>query len=526
VAGVLGFGVPGDLEEPVPLERVRLPTPRIAPPQALAGICSRSTHDRATHAHGQSYRDLIRAFRGRFDHVPDVVARPRDERDIEAMLAWCEEVGAAVIPFGGGTSVTGGVEPDVGDGYAGAVSLDLGLMDRVLEVDEVSGAALAEAGVTGPALNAQLARNGRTLRHFPQSWEFSTLGGWVATRAGGHYATLHTHIDDFVESVRALTPRGVWQSRRLPGSGAGVSPDRMLLGSEGVLGVITRVWLRVQRPPRHRASAAVRFPSFAAGAGAVREIVGSGLYPAAARLLDPAEAALTAGGDEGRQAGSALLVLGFESADHPVTGPLEAALRLAAGHGGQWDGIKSTDDASQRGPAEGAASGWRRTFQRMPYLRNAYPAMGVLAETFETAVTWDAFPGFHTGVLAAAEEAARRECGQAVVMCRLAFAYPDGAAPYYTVLAPVRRGDEVAQWDAIKRAASDAIMAAGGTITHHHAVGRDHRPWYDRQRPGPFALALAGAKAAVDPAGMLNPGVLLPPPRRPPTRPESAQAGQ
>jgi alkyldihydroxyacetonephosphate synthase len=380
-------------------------------------------------------------------------------------------------------------------------------MNRVLEVDEVSGAALAEAGVTGPALNAQLARDGRTLRHFPQSWEFSTLGGWVATRAGGHYATLRTRVDDFVESIRAVTPRGVWESRRLPGSGAGVSPDRMLLGSEGVLGVITRVWLRVQRPPDHRASAAVRFPSFADGAAAVREIVGSGLYPAAARLLDPAEAALTAGGD----GGSALLVLGFESAGQPVTGPLEAALRIAAGHGGQWDGIRTSDGPGQARAAEGAAGGWRQTFLRMPYLRNAYPAMGVLAETFETAITWDAFARFHRDVLAAAEEAARRQCGRALVMCRLAYAYPDGAAPYYTVLAPVRRGDEVAQWDAIKRAASDAILAAGGTITHHHAVGRDHRPWYDRQRPEPFAMALAAAKAAVDPAGMLNPGVLLPP---------------
>jgi alkyldihydroxyacetonephosphate synthase len=513
VAGVLGFGATSDLEEPVPFDRVRLPAPRIAPPAELAAICSRTVRDRAIHAHGQSYRDLIRAFRGRFDHVPDVVARPRNETDVTALLEWSEAVGAAVIPFGGGTSVTGGVEPDVGGGYAGTVCVDLGLMDRVLEVDDVSNAALAEAGVTGPALNAQLAASGRTLRHFPQSWEFSTLGGWVATRAGGHYATLHTHIDDFVESIRAVTPRGIWESRRLPGSGAGISPDRMLLGSEGTLGIITRVWLRVQRPPVHRASAAVRFPSFAAGASAVREIVGSGLYPAACRLLDPVEASLTAGGDGAH----ALLVLGFESAGHPVTGGLEAALSIAAGNGGQWDGIRSSGESGPKGTSDGqAASQWRQTFTRMPYLRNAYPAMGVLAETFETAITWDAFARFHENVLGATKEAAARECGQAVVMCRLAFAYPDGAAPYYTVLAPARRGDEVVQWDAIKRAAADAILAAGGTITHHHAVGRDHQPWYERQRPEPFAIALAGAKAAIDPAGLLNPGVLLPPGREAP----------
>jgi alkyldihydroxyacetonephosphate synthase len=508
VAGVLGFVDLGELAEPVPLDRVRVPEPRISPPAGLAGICSQSLRDRVSHAHGQSYRDLVRAFRGQFEHVPDVVARPRGEQDITALLGWCETAGAAVIPFGGGTSVTGGVEPDVGAGYNGTVSVDLGLINRVLEVDGVSGAALAEAGVTGPALNAQLAAHGRTLRHFPQSWELSTLGGWVATRAGGHYATLHTRIDDFVESVRAITPRGTWESRRLPGSGAGPSPDRMMLGSEGTLGIITRVWLRVQRPPVHRASAAVRFPSFGDGAAAVHEIAGSRLYPAAARLLDPAEAALTAGGDGSR----ALLVLGFESADHPVTGWLQTALHAAAGHGGRWDGIRDTAGSASAGPERHPMAGdWRQTFLRMPYLRNAYPAMGVLAETFETAITWDAFEAFHADVLAAAEQAARRECGQALVMCRLAYAYPDGPAPYYTVLAPARRGEEVGQWDAIKRAVSDAILAAGGTITHHHAVGRDHRPWYDRQRPEPFAMALAGAKAAVDPAGLLNPGVLLPP---------------
>ena len=521
MAGVLGFGDPDELEDPVPLDRVRLPEPRLRPPAELAGICSQTTFDRASHAHGQSYRDLIRAFRGQFDHVPDVVARPRGERDVAALLGWCEQAGAAAIPYGGGTSVTGGVEPDVGDGYAGTVSIDLGLMTRVLEVDGVSGAALVEAGAAGPAVNRQLAAHGRTLRHFPQSWEFSTVGGWIATRAGGHYATGPTRIDDFVESVRAVTPRGIWESRRLPASGAGPSPDRLLLGSEGTLGVITRAWLRVQRPPGHRASAAVRFPSFAAGTEAVREIAGSGLYPAACRLLDPAEAALTAGGD----GSAALLVLGFESAGHPVTGWLDLALAIAAGHGGQWDETRGTDRAAPDrdrdragtpgapGTASPAAADWRHAFQRMPYLRNVYPAMGVIAETFESAITWDAFPAFHEAVSGAARDAAVRECGRATVLCRLAFAYPDGPAPYYTVLAPARRGHETAQWDAIKRAASDAVLAAGGTITHHHAVGRDHRPWYEEQQAQPFGMALRGAKAAVDPHGILNPGALLPPVR-------------
>ncbi len=507
VAAGAGLTLPGGLEEPVPLARVRLPGPRVAVPARLAAVCSQAAHDRALHAHGMAYRDLIRAFRGQFDHVPDVVARPRHEDDLTDLLGWCEEAGLALIPFGGGTSVVGGVEPRAGAGYAGTVSADLSLLSSVLEADPVSGAALIQAGATGPALNAQLAAHGLTLRHFPQSYEFSTLGGWVATRAGGHYATGPTHIDDLVEAVRAVTPAGIWQSRRLPGSGAGVSPDRMLLGSEGILGVITQAWVRVQRPPAHRAAASVRFGSLAAGAEAVRAITGSGLAPASCRLLDPAEAALSAGGDGAH----ALLLLGFESADHEVTGWLDAALKLAGQHGGSWDGVRARS-GQDRGQGSGQDGQWRSAFLRMPYLRNVFPAMGLIAETFESAVTWERFPAFHASVTAAAEAATREACGRpGVVTCRFAVAYPDGPAPDYTVLAPGRRGEEVGQWDAVKAAVSDAVLAAGGTITHHHAVGRDHRPWYDRQRPEPFAAALRAAKAALDPRGILNPGVLVDP---------------
>ena len=511
VAAGAGVPLPDDLEEPVPLARVRLPEPRVAVPGRLAAVCSQDAHDRALHAHGMAYRDLIRAFRGQFDHVPDVVARPRGEDDLTELLGWCEEAGLALIPFGGGTSVVGGVEPRAGAAYAGTVSAVLSLRGNVRAADPVSGAALIQAGATGPALNAQLAAHGLTLRHFPQSYEFSTLGGWIATRAGGHYATGPTHIDDLVEAVRAVTPAGVWESRRLPGSGAGVSPDRMLLGSEGILGVITQAWVRVQRPPARRAAAAVRFGSLQAGAEAVRAITGSGLAPANCRLLDPAEAALSAGGDGTH----ALLMLGFESADHEVAAWLDAALKLAARHGGSWDGVRA-----RSGPGSGADGGagggqdgqWRGAFLRMPYLRNTFPAMGLIAETFESAVTWDRFPAFHERVTAAAVAATREACGRpGTVTCRFAFAYPDGPAPYYTVLAPGRRGEEDGQWDAIKAAVSDAVLAAGGTITHHHAVGRDHRPWYDQQRPAPFAAALRGAKAALDPHGILNPGVLVDP---------------
>ena len=262
-----------------------------------------------------------------------MVAHPRDEDELEAVLEWCQSANAAVIPFGGGTSVVGGVEARVGDRYDGAVAIDLKAMDRVLEVDPVSRAARIQAGATGPRLEEQLAEHGLTLRHFPQSFEFSTLGGWIATRAGGHFATLYTHIDDLVESVRALTPAGAWESRRLPGSGAGPSPDRLLIGSEGTLGLITEAWVRVQAKPTHRASTSVRFASFATGAEAVRAIAQSGLYPSNCRLIDPAEAKLTTGGDGEH----ALLVLGFESADHDLDAWMGRALELCREHGGEWD---------------------------------------------------------------------------------------------------------------------------------------------------------------------------------------------
>ena len=501
----LGFG-DGEVERPDALEDVELSPPRLAPPRSLAHVCTSDTYERAAHAYGKSYRDLVRAFRGRFDHPPDVVAHPTSEAELEQVLAWCADANSAAIPFGGGTSVVGGVEPDVPEGYAGTVTMDLTRLDRVLEVDPASRAARIEAGATGPGLEAQLKEHGLTLRHYPQSFEFSTLGGWIATRSGGHFATLHTHIDDFVESVRAVTPRGVWESRRLPGSGAGPSPDRMLIGSEGVLGVITAAWVRVQAAPRFKASAGVLFDRFDEGARAVRTLGQSGLHPSNCRLLDPGEAALTGAAPEGR----ALLVLGFESADHPLDAWMDRAVECCRDHGGDLPvppAVAARGEGNRESAGHARRANWRDAFLQMPYLRDTMVAAGILAETFETAITWDRFDVF----VAAVRERTEAALGQGRVNCRLTHVYPDGAAPYFTVLAPARRGAELEQWDEVKAAASEAIVAAGGTITHHHAVGRDHRRWYDRQRPEPFADALRAAKRAIDPQGLLNPGVLIDP---------------
>jgi alkyldihydroxyacetonephosphate synthase len=497
----------------VPLEDVELRKSRLKKPTGFGNLFSDEKYERVAHSLGKAYRDVVRGFRGEFENPPDLVAFPREEAEIETVLSWAEAEGAAVIPFGGGTSVCGGVEPRLGE--RAVVSMDLRRLDRVLEVDPTSLAARIQAGATGPVLEEQLREHGLTLRHFPQSFEYATLGGWIATRAGGHFATLETHIDDLVESVRAITPRGTWESRRLPGSGAGPSPDRLLVGSEGILGAIAEAWVRVRPRPAFRASAAVEFDGFGAAAEAVRAIAQSGLHPANCRLLDAAEAELTGAGD-----GSAdLLILGFESAGLPVGGPMELALGIAREHSGRPGRVtlREDGDGGER-PAQGAVESWRGAFLLAPYLRDTFVACGVLSETFETAITWERFGQFHAEVMETTRRAVADACGAPAegqgaprVSCRLTHVYPDGAAPYFTVLAPAVRGGEVEQWDEIKAAVSEALIAGGGTITHHHAVGRDHRPWYDRQRPAPFAAALRAAKAELDPAAILNPGVLIDP---------------
>lgn len=412
-----------------------------------------------------------------------------------------------MIPFGGGSSVCGGVEPAAGDAYAGTLALDLERLHRVLEVDPCSRAARIQAGALGPELEAQLKPHGLTLRHFPQSFEFSTVGGWIATRAGGHYATLLTHIDDLVESTRLVTPAGLMQTRRLPASGAGPAPDRLVLGSEGTLGVLTEAWLRVQQRPRWRASASLRFRDYLRAVDAVRALAQSGLHPSNCRLLDPAETLFSGSGD-GRHA---LLVLAFESADHPLDAWLQRALELARDHGGEGDAASGAQDHRQ-----GAAGAWRNAFLRMPYWRDPAVGSGLILDTFETAITWDRFAAFYAamrdGVAALAQRATGRE---AFVSCRFTHLYPDGPAPYFTfALAAGAPGDvasALAAWRELKRGINRLVIEHGGTCTHHHAVGRDHRAAYEAELPALYREMLRAAKRVADPAGIMNPGVLLDP---------------
>ena len=500
LAGALLPGAQASLR-PLPSEE-----PEIAPasaPAELADLASTDPRDRAIHARGRAWPDLVAGFAGDYRGAPDVVVRPRDAADIARVLDVCDARGWSVVPFGGGTSVVGGVDAAAARGdREKVVSLDLGACAGVREIDPVSRLARIGAGTLGPRVEDELAVHGLTLRHFPQSFEFSTLGGWLATRAGGHYATGPTHVEDHCHALTLVTPRGEIATHRHPASGAGPEPLRLACGSEGALGVIAEAWMRVVPRPRFRASASVAFRRFDDGVAAARALAQSGLQPANARLLDGSEARL----HRVRFDGSSVLLVGFESADHAMTAWLARALELVRDHGGEIvSGPTEKDDASRSGDA----GSWRQAFFDAPYLQSALLSIGVLSDTFETACTWAAFPELHARVTAAVQAALAAECGGGLVSCRFTHVYPDGPAPYYTFIGALRPGGELAQWRAIKAAASEALAAAGGTITHHHAVGRTHRPWYERERAPLYGDALAAIKRAWDPRGIMNPGALI-----------------
>jgi alkyldihydroxyacetonephosphate synthase len=524
------FGADPKLRSVPTLDTVKLPDPRFQPPQELKSFGSTDLRERATHTYGRGYRDLVRGFKGDFSAAPDWVFYPTDEAQLQLLFRFCEAESIALIPYGGGTNVVGATEHRASGRYRGTACVDLSKMDKVLEIDTASRAARIQAGATGPRISTQLSAQGLALRHYPQSFELSTLGGWIATRAGGHYATLYTHIDDLVQAVRVLTPAGLIETRRVPASGAGPAPERLFLGSEGTLGIITEAWVRVQPRPRWRASASVHFDKFADGVTASRALAQSGLFPSNCRLLDEKESMLHRVSTDGK----AVLLLAFESADHPVEPWMERALSIATDLGGNCDeepkyfidstysmrpGATTNPPPPSVPPASelpdmiheaAEAATWKRSFFDAPYMQSALVSLGVVCDTFETACTWEKFPELHAAVTAAVEKAMQEVCGGGLVTCRFTHVYPDGPAPYYTFIAPGRADAEIEQWTAIKAAAMETILAKGGTTTHHHAIGRVHRPWYERERPALFEAALLATKDRLDPQGILNPGCLLP----------------
>src|SRR5215468_1088822 len=366
--------------------------PAVAIPDALADFATAAPRDRAMCTRGRAFPDQLAGFAGDYAGAPDLVARPRTAAEVARVLEVCAERDWACVVVGGvDTGLARGDRPAV-------VVLDLGALSGVHEVDATSRLARIGAGTLGPVLEDQLAAHGLTLRHFPQSFEHSTLGGWLATRAGGHYATGATHIDDLAHAITAVTPRGTLATHRHPGSGAGPEPARLVLGSEGALGVITEAWMRVVPRPRWRASASVVFAELTAGVAAARALVQSGLSPSNARLLDAGEARL----HRVRFDGTSVLLIGFESADHPLGPWLARAVELARDHGGTVvAGPTESDDASRTG----AAGAWRQAFFDAPYMQSALLAIGVMSDTFETACSWTQFPDLHARVTAAVSQA-------------------------------------------------------------------------------------------------------------------------
>lgn len=516
----------------ISLPPVRLDDAALAELTAILGPDGLSTDrlQRIKHALGRSYRDLVRLRSGRIDRAPDAVAFPATEEAVAAVLALAARRGFSVVPFGGGTSVTGGVEAL---GTRPTVCLDLARLDRLLALDPVSHTATAQAGIRGPALEAALGAQGFTLGHFPQSWEFSSLGGWIATRSAGQQSTGYGKIEDMVVSLTLATsraplvvpgeplatPSGILETRAVPATAAGPGLLQAVIGSEGIFGVITRAVLKVRPVPRDRSYQSAAFRTFAGGLAALRQIIQSDLRPVTLRLSDPAETLASLmlqrrhGGPGAvvQQAGTEVLArLGWDLRPASAIPAQQRPCLLIVGCEG--------DDADNQagaclticrrhgavGLTSGVARQWLDERFALPYLRDVLLDRGVMTDTLETATLWSNLEALHARVTAALAGA-----GPGYVMCHVSHVYPAGASLYFTFLARQEAGDEEGKWRRIKVAATDAIMAGGGTLSHHHGVGYEHAPWMEDE-VGPLGVAaICGLKSALDPAGIMNPGKVV-----------------
>ena len=487
------------------LDSIQIRKPRIGIPEKFKAFCTDRHEERVRHALGRSPIDYVKIFNGEYENPPDMVAYVRSEQDIMDLMDWAVGSNAAIIPFGGGTSVNGGIEPCVGDKYDAAITLDTTLLNKVLEIDDVSRCARIQAGALGPDLEAQLKPKGFSLRHLPQSFQHSTLGGWIATRSGGHFATHYTHIDDFVENMTVITPRGKLQTRRMPGDGAGPDPDRLFMGAEGSLGLITEAWVQVQARAKHRKSIAVFFTDFLTGCEAVRQIAQAGLYPSNLRIIDAEEARVNYVSDKNKH----ILFLGFESADHPVGPWMDRALEICADHGGQFDRKIMDRPDSHRVEEQGR---WRDIFMETSYYREITTPREIIYGTMETSITWDRFPEMYRRIMDVTAKAMKEATGRrGSLSCRFVYTYPDGCAPYWSWYCLGKHGALIDQWKHVKKAALDEMINLGGSTTHHTSIGRDHMPWLNRQTDDLFRQVLRAAKRTLDPNWLMNPGVIIPP---------------
>jgi len=483
---------------PVPVGTIRLPD---AAPVDLPGVEVRVDQDaRVLRAGGKSYPDLFRMRTGAVEHAPDAVAVPRSVDEVRAVL----RAGVAVVPFGGGTSVVGGVEALRGS-HPAVVALDLGALDRLLSLDERSQVAVFEPGIQLPAAEGALNARGFTLGHFPQSYEYATVGGCVATRSAGQASTGYGRIDAMVVAVAAVCPAGDVELLTAPASAAGPNLRELLVGSEGALGVLTRVALRVRRLPRERRYEGFMFASFEQGTEAFRALEQAGAPPHVARLSDEAETEVSfamAGRDGllADLAGRYLRARGVEGGCLAICG-WEGTLDAVEERRGASIAVLRRHGAVGLGRSPGRA--WSRSRFDGPYLRDDLMERGVMAETLETATTWSNLGALHRAV----GDALRAHAP--VVMCHVSHLYETGASLYFTFIARQRQGAEIEQWREIKSAACDAIVATGGTITHHHAVGRDHAPWLRHDVSDGGLAVLRAVKRELDPDGVMNPGKLL-----------------
>jgi len=520
------FAMPTLLATPArSLEGIALPAPRLAEPGRAALIAilgservRQDDYERAFHALGRSYHDLLRLRAGEFT-PPDAVLYPRNEAEVLAVLRAAAEHEIAVVPYGGGTSVVGGVNASRG-GFPSVVSLDLGAMNQVTAIDLVAGTADAEAGIAGPELENRLAEKGMTLGHHPQSFEFSTMGGWIAHHGAGQDSGRYGRAADWLAGVRVATPQGLLSSGEGPASAAGPDLTQLMLGSEGVFGVITSARIRIRALPAREEHRGWLFRDFAAGIAAIREALREGIPHTMLRLSDAGETRfLRAFSVLGRERevknrlrdlylklrhfddNAAALIVGFAGSDGDVITARQRFELIARRLGALSLGEKAGLD-------------WKRQRYSLPYLRDPLLDHGVGIDTLETAASWSRLPALYAAARAALETALRqnvpREGAHGVVLCHVSHAYADGASLYFTFLFPRNINAGIAQWRAIKRAASDAVVAAGGTISHHHGVGEDHLPWMEKEKGPAGIAALRAVKQALDPKGILNPGKLIP----------------
>jgi len=508
---------PGVRKPPVQLDQVALPDPGLpgeARERLAAAVGAENVRDdretRIAHAVGRSYPDLVRIRAGDASSAPDAVVLPESAEQVAAVLLACAEHRVAVVPFGGGTSVVGGVEP-VHDGLAAAISLDLTRLTATVEVDRTSLTARLDAGLLGPEAERRLHEQGVTLGHFPQSFEYSTVGGWVATRSAGQASTGYGRIAALVEAVRCVTPAGELGTKPVPASAAGPSLRELVVGSEGVLGVICEATVCVRPAPTARRYEGWSFASFAEGCDAFRVMEQGGAAADVSRLSDEHETrlnmAMASSGSTAEKLGRRYLrmrghedgcvaILGFEGEEDEVEDRRRRTAGLLRAGGGVALGQR---------PGEA----WLRGRYAGPYLRDELLDRGVLVETLETATNWANLGKLHTAVRDALETALSGRGTPPHVMCHVSHLYRAGASLYFTFLAR-QEEDALAQWRAAKTAASEAIVAGGGTITHHHAIGRDHRQWLPAET-GPLGIeVLRAAKERLDPTGIMNPGKLLP----------------